>query len=335
MARSGAANENPATGRNASPHHALADNTLAPGRFRPSDDVFRLQPWRSALALVGDWLLIAAAFAVAMHTEQPLVLFAAALVIARSQLALSVMMHEGAHRLLANRRWLNDAMGQLFAAGPLWLSLASYRSGHLKHHRAPMQADDPVAVLFGLGDFPMSRRRLALRLLAYASGIGYLTTVWHMLRGDFREVLPTSKKSARHVAWEIATMLLSNGLIFGLLALAGHPWLYVGLWLLPSITLLPLAGQIRAIFEHGGLPACSDQSRNARTIARPSWQTFWFGPHAVHHHVAHHLYTRIPFYKLSAAYRQLVQAQLLAPCNAHGGYGSVLREVTRPAPIAR
>ena len=322
-------------GQGVAEHNALAGNNLALGRFRPSDDLFRLQPWRSALAIAADWLLIALAFAVAMHAAQPLVLLAAALVIARSQLALSVMMHEGAHRLLANRRWLNDAMGQLFAAGPLWLSLASYRSGHLKHHRAPMQADDPVAMLFGLGDFPMSRRRLALRLLAYASGIGYLTTVWRMLRGDFREALPKTKKSANQVAWELATMLLSNGLIFGLLAHAGHPWLYVGLWLLPSITLLPLAGQIRAIFEHGGLPACSDQSRNARTIARPSWQTFWFGPHAVHHHMAHHLYTRIPFYKLSDAYQQLMQAQLLAPTNVHGGYGTVLRDVTRQAPFAR
>ena len=37
----------------------------------------------------------------------------------------------------------------------------------------------------------------------------------------------------------------------GVLAWAGHPWLYLWLWLLPSVTVLPLLGQVRAVKNQG------------------------------------------------------------------------------------
>lgn len=130
-------------------------------------------------------------------------------------------------------------------------------------------------------------------------------------------------------------MLATNGLLFGTLALAGHALLYVELWILPSVTLLPLAGQVRAIFEHAGLPACADQSRNARTIVRRSWQTFLFGPHAIHYHIEHHLFMRMPFHNLAIVHRQLAQRQLLPKGNLYSRYGAVLRDVSVPSTSTR
>ena len=312
-------------------HNPLAGENAALAAFQPHADAFCLQPWRAALALLGDWLLIALAFALAIYAAHPVAYVVAALLIARSQLALSVMMHEGAHRLLARRRWLNDGVAQLLAAGPLWLSLRSYRSGHLKHHRAPMDVYDPVAQVFGMARVPRQRARLGLMLLGYASGLGYAVTVFKMLRGDFRAAMPKAAKSPAYVAWELVSMLASNGLVFALLVLAGHPWLYVGLWLLPSVTLLPLLGQMRAIFEHGGMGPSADQSRNARSMAGPTWQTFLCGPHAVHFHIEHHLYVRVPFYHLASVHQQLAQQQLLPAQNVYTGYGQVLRDITRSA----
>jgi fatty acid desaturase len=297
-------------------------------RFAPASALMRLNPWRVAGALAADWMLIAAAFAAAILFPHVLVYALAAVVIARSQLALAVMMHEGAHGLLARAPRMNDALGQLFAAGPLWLSLRTYRAGHLKHHRAPMHDDDPVALLFGLHDYPMARARLAMRLLLYGCGAGYALSVVKLARGEFSRALPKTPKSPAYAAWEIASMLASNGLLLGLLALAGHPLLYLGLWIVPSITLLPLAGQVRAIFEHAGLAACEDQARNARTIVQRSWQTFVFGPHAIHFHIEHHLFPRMPFYHLAAVHRQLAQQRLLPDSNLYLGYGAVMRDVT-------
>ena len=294
---------------------------------------FRLQPWRAVAALAADWALIAAAFTSAILWPHPFTYVLAAVVIARSQLALAVIMHECAHgTFLPRQRW-NDAIGQALAAGPLCLSLRTYRAGHLQHHRAPMTHDDPVALVFGIHDYPLPRRRLAARLLGHLCGLAYFSTAVKFARGDYRDVLPHVAKTRAYAGWEIATMVASNGLLFGVLALCGHPWVYLGLWTLPSLTLLPLFGHIRAIMEHAALPEGADQRLNARTITAPSWQTFLCGPHGIHYHIEHHLHVRLPFYHLGKAHRVLAAAGQLPPANLYRGYGGVLRAVSAPSDV--
>jgi fatty acid desaturase len=298
--------------------------------FAPGAELFVLKPWIGWLALLGDWALIGVGFACAALWPHPLVYLLAALLIARSQLALAVLMHESAHGLLLRGPPANDLIGQWLAAGPLFLSLRTYRAGHLKHHLQPMQHDDPIVAVFGLGDYPLPRGKLVRRLLADLCGVGYCLSALRFARGDYRAVMPKVDKSPRQALGEVCSMLVGNGLLFGVLAWSGHPWLYLGLWLLPAITLLPLLGRVRAIMEHAGLPAADDQSRNARSIVRPNAQTFLFGPHAIHYHIEHHLYVRVPFYHLRGLHRQLAAAQLLPEGNLYQGYGGVLRDVSDP-----
>lgn len=290
--------------------------------------LFNVQPGLALLALAADWGLIAAAFIVAIASPHPLTYLVTAIIIARTQLALAVMMHESAHGLLWHKRRLNDVLGQALTAGPLFLSLVSYRIGHLQHHLAPMTHDDPVAVVFGINDYPVPRWKLMLRLLSDLSGIGYLDNVLRMVRGEYRDVLPRTSKTFALRILETLSIVTINALLFGLLAFNGHAWLYLGLWLLPAITLLPFMGRIRAIMEHAGLPESVDQSQNARTIIRQSWQTFFFGPHAIHYHIEHHLYPNIPFYHLADAHQQLSEKCLLPLSNLYTGYGAILRDVS-------
>ncbi|MCD5996363.1 fatty acid desaturase family protein [Pseudomonas sp. CDFA 602] len=299
--------------------------------FVLAPELFVIKPWSGSLALMGDWVLIAVSLVCAAIWPHPLVYLLAALIIARSQLALAVIMHESAHGVLLRQQRLNDWCGQLLAAGPLFLSLQTYRAGHLKHHLRPMEQDDPVIAVFGLGDYPLPRSRLALRLLADLTGAGYCISAFKFARGDYRAIMPRVDKSAHLKQWEVASMLLINGVLFGVLYWSGHPWLYAGLWLLPAITLLPLMGRVRAILEHAGFAPNADQSQNARSIVRPSWQTFFFGPHAVHYHIEHHLYVRMPFYHLPSAHRQLAAHKLLPAGNLYSGYGRVLRDVSYPS----
>lgn len=310
------------------PREANSSGTEVRGRFVPDALLYRPRPWRGLAALAADWALIAAAFSAALLWPSLPTYMLAAIVIGRTQLALAVMMHESAHGLLLPSQAANDAVGQAFAAGPLCLSLKTYRAGHLKHHRAPMRFDDPVAIVFGVNDYPIGRRELILRLVSDLLGIGNLVTARKFMRGDFRGLVPAFDNCARHKAWELSTMLASNGLILGTLAACGHAWLYLGLWTLPSLTLLQFFGRIRAIMEHAGLPECEDQSRNARTIVRPSWQTFLFGPHGIHYHIEHHLFVRIPFHGLGRVHREMVGKGLLPDANLYRGYLGVLRDVS-------
>ena len=127
-------------------------------------------------------------------------------------------------------------------------------------------------------------------------------------------------------------VLVLNGILLGTLFLVGHPWLYLGLWALPALTLLPFFGRMRAIMEHAGYGYSADQRLNARTIVRPNWQTFFFGPHLIHFHIEHHVYVRVPFYNLPAVHRAMAAEGLLPTKNLHRGYGSILREVTTVGP---
>ncbi|KWO48652.1 hypothetical protein WT97_05555 [Burkholderia sp. MSMB1459WGS] len=161
---------------------------------------------------------------------------------------------------------------------------------------------------------------------AYACGIGYVTSVVKLARGKFAHALPKIEKSCAYTAREVASMLACNGLLFGMLAFAGHLLLYVSLWIVPSVTLLPLAGQ--AIFERAGLLGREDWSRNARTIVRRSWRTFLFGPRVIHFHIEQHPFERMPFHSLLIVHRQLAQRRLPTEGNLHFGYGAVLPDVS-------
>ena len=289
-----------------------------------------LSPWRSGMALALDWAGIGLCFAAAIYFAQPAVYVVAAILIARTQLALAVLVHEAAHGLVARRRSVNDVVGQLFAAGPLFLSLFSYRQGHLQHHRAPMAEDDPVAIVFGIGDYPVSRRELAWRLLKDVTGIGYVLTLRDLLRARQRVGPGVMKRrpNPAETALVAGSVLSTNAALFAGFAAVGHPWLYVGLWLVPALTFLQLFARLRAITEHAGYPPGEDQTRNARSIVKRNWQTFFCGPHSVHFHIEHHRYVRAPFYRLQRIHRHLRARNVLPTANLYRGYGQVLRDVT-------
>lgn len=288
----------------------------------------QLAPWRSMAALALDWTLICACFGIAMAWPHPLVYLGAAILIARTQLALAVMMHEGAHGVLANSRRVNDFVGQTLAAAPLMLSMFAYRRGHLQHHRAPMASDDPVAIMFGIADYPVSEGELVWRLFKDLTSISYFLSVRAILMGKHAAAPADTCQSARSAFFTIASIAVANGLLFGVLAALGHPLLYAGLWLLPALTFLQVFARVRAITEHAGYPASQDQADNARTVVRRSWQTFLFGPHCIHYHIEHHLNVRVPFYHLRQAHDVLKSQGMLPAANLYQGYAKVLSDVT-------
>lgn len=287
---------------------------------------------RALLAIALDWALIAACFVAASHFPHPLMYLPSAILIARTQLALAVLMHESAHGTLLSNRRLNDIAGQLFAAAPLMLVMDFYRSGHLQHHRAPMAADDPVATTFGIDDYPVTRRELCWRLFADATGIGYFLSVRKLARARQRGRKP--QRPALHYKrfYAIASIVAVQGVMIGLLAAAGHAALYLGLWVLPAVTLLPLFGRIRAITEHAGYRASADQRFSARTVVRRSWQTFFVGPHRIHYHIEHHEYPCVPFYRLHHVHAMMAQQGRLPAANLYRSYGQVLKDVSQLVP---
>ena len=143
---------------------------------------------RTSLSLFLDWLGITILFALLMYFPHPLTYVLCFILMARQQLALAIMMHDGAHSRLYKSQKLNNYLGQLFTAAPVFFSQDSYRKFHLKHHLKPLAADDPDISL--IGGYPMPRKKFLGKLLRDLTGISYFKFIGYFL---YR---PRIKKSA-------------------------------------------------------------------------------------------------------------------------------------------
>lgn len=301
---------------------------------RPS----RLQSW---LVLGTDWLLIGATFALAALVPHPLVWAFCFLFMARHQLALAILMHEGSHRRLFDSvRW-NDLICQWGCGAPLFFSLYSYQKLHAKHHREPLASDDPDLSL--IGGYPIPGRSLARKLMRDALGISYFKFIRYFIymarrKAGTEKADADKAKQGKSLAQShggckmslqgvIVFMLSMNLLLFGALLLSGHGWFYLFFWLLPMMTFLQVLLRIRGIAEHAGYASNPDQRQNARTVVNPV-QTFIFAPHNVNYHIEHHLYPAVPFYNLPRVHSLLKAQDSLPAANLYTGYGAVIRELT-------
>jgi fatty acid desaturase len=134
---------------------------------------------RSSVSLFLDWALIAGGFALAILAPHPLAWIFCFLLLSRQQLALAILMHDGAHRRLYKSAAVNDWICQLLCAAPLFFSMYSYQRLHLKHHRAPLAADDPDLSL--VGGYPISKASFARKLLRDAFGVSYFKFIRYFL----------------------------------------------------------------------------------------------------------------------------------------------------------
>ncbi len=293
----------------------------------------------SILAIVTDWIFIVGCFALASHFANPLVWIFCYVFVARQQLALAIIMHDGAHRrLFKSARW-NDYVCQFFCAAPLFFSMYSYQKLHLKHHRAPLAPDDPDLSL--IGGYPISKGSLVRKLARDAFGISYLKFIRYFIHMARRPQAKIAKIEADAGPIELKaqasgnrmgltmivfSILAMNIVLWGALFFSGHGWLYLIFWVLPAVTALQVLLRIRGIAEDAGYQSNIDQRMNARTVLNPL-QTFLFAPHNVAFHIEHHVYPAVPFYNLRKLHRLMMAEGLIPPQNLFRGYGKVLADL--------
>lgn len=291
--------------------------------MKPSDylckeeltQLMRRSDARAWWAFTVNWGLIAAAFALAILWPNPLSILAAVLIIAGRQLGLGILVHDCAHHAMFKARRTNEVAGQWLAGAPINLSLAAYRTYHLKHHRYAGTPDDPDLVF--VANYPVagaSLRRKFLRDITGRTGIRDLAR--SLSRFRFAEQWPWL---AFHVG------------LFALLALAGGWWAYA-LWWVALLFVYPVIVRLRQIGEHGVVPDRSDadpRMNTSTTIAR-WWERLFIAPNHVNYHVEHHLAAGIPPYRLGQMHRILQSKGFFDGYDCLSrGYMDVVRRATR------
>lgn len=276
----------------------------------------RTSSLRGAWLVLHAWGVIALAMALYAWRPAPLVLVGAVLIIGSRQLGLAVLMHEGGHWLLFPRSAANTEVARWLCGYPVWADLGRYRRRHHLHHRYTQQPDDPD--LAAAGSYPISRRALGWAAVRDLSGWTFLAGVrawpgwreprmeWPRLRGP----------------------LVSNAVILGALAAAGHGELYVLLWLLPLATWYQLVTRLRSIAEHAGVRDDHDPLRNTRTTAAGPLARALLAPYWVNYHLEHHLLIFVPCWKLPQAHALLLAKGYGPRMEVASGYRAVLARAT-------
>jgi fatty acid desaturase len=293
----------------------------------------RIRPLRSVFSITWTWAWILGSFA--LYCTKPGVLTFAIgwVIISGRHLALAVLMHEAAHRLLFRNKTWNDRIGSWLAAMPIMLNVELYRAVHLQHHRATWTDRDPD---LGLArPFPITKRSFLRKVLRDLSGItGYQR--YRLIARVSAGLSPAGKglggRSLSSALGRLVSVqrgfLVFNALILGFAIAAGRPEAFLLLWWLPALTGYSLVLRIRSIAEHAMVGDPTDELRQTRTTLAPFWLRFLMAPHEVNYHLEHHLFMFVPHYNLPRVHKLLAAAGVLEGAEVARSYREVLRKAT-------
>lgn len=276
-----------------------------------------LHAWR---LVVGNWLAIAAIFAIVATYTNPVTIVLAVILLGGRQLGLSVLMHECGHRTLFRTAKLNDVIGQWLCALPVMNDQPSYARGHLEHHRKAGTVDDPD--LPNYQAYPVSRDSFRRKMLRDLTGQTGFKLMGYIFRGASGAISREKRDSALPFLQQLGVQLA----LFTVLNAFGIGWTYL-LWAVAYLTVFMFIIRVRQVAEHAAVPDLFDPDprMNTRTVDAPWWQRLVFAPNGVNYHMEHHFMASVPCYRLRALREHLRNRQALDDVPVFRGYAQVLR----------
>lgn len=244
-----------------------------------------------------DWIVIFGTAGLSRLFFHPLSYLAAAFVIATRQHALLIIMHDGAHFRLSNKRLLNDLTSDFLTAFPFLASTSWYRNHHAEHHRHLNTERDPDwarKVQSPEWQFPQAPAHLAKTLLKQVVFGGFEWVSLMVLMGV------KAPEGRRAKILKLVYYLTAVTVIQAL-----NLWTELALyWAVPLLFIFPSLQRFRSMTEHFGLER-SHEFKDARNTEAGPVESFLLSPHGTNYHLVHHLFPGIPHYNLAKAHEEL------------------------------
>ena len=213
------------------------------------------------------------------------------------QTRMYILHHEGAHRLLFSNRMINDLIGINLLG---WLAFGTgthhYRRGHANHHRDEFGPNEPDFLLYAF--YPIAAQSFRRKLRRDITGVSAYRSMKSRLSGFLTNDL-------RGLSLRF---YLGQALVLGLFVLAGQPWLYLLIWMLPYLTWYQVQNRLRSIAEHGGMTRSKDRRHTTHHVEQRPIARFLIAPYNVGYHLAHHVDSGVPFRNLPKLHRALRDA---------------------------
>lgn len=270
---------------------------------------------KAFITLTWNWVLIAAAFAIAIIWTNPLTILLGVLILGGRQLGLGIINHDCAHHAFFKNKAVDDFVGHWIVGAPMNISLPAYRAYHLKHHKYAGTPDDPDIGF--VKNYPVSRDSIQRKFKRDLTG-----------QTGFRDTLFKIRKFRFSRNWQ---WLAFHVLLLGTLTAVGAPWAYL-MWWAAELFIYPAIVRLRQIGEHGTAIDRTqlDARLNTGTTVAPFWQKLFIAPNNVNYHLEHHLLASIPPYNLERMHRILSERGFYSETDCISrGYGDVIRRAVR------
>ena len=284
----------------------------------------RLKPWVSLSHVALEYVFIISAIVLCNLYWHPLLYGVCVMWIGARQHALATLIHEAAHYRLVHHKPLNDFIGEVLLAFPIFVTLRGYRSSHRAHHRHTNTEHDPDWVSKETPDweFPKSRGALFLMLAKIALGRNLVWMVKLILKGGQAGNASPNKAAKSFVAGRMFYYVV----LIAVLTYFGWWTEYLLFWLVPLVTWLQVILRIRSIAEHFGLEYDHTYTE-ARTTYPSLFDRLFIASKNVWYHLDHHLYPSVPFYNLPLLHAKLKEmAGFQERAHITNSYLGVLRE---------
>ena len=230
------------------------------------------------------------------------------------------LVHESDHGTLFRDPRLNRSLGNLFAY-LLGYTRSGHRTAHMDHHLYLNTDRDPDIIFSQPSAASAAVLRGLLSDLLFVSAIKRLLQYSQSDRTTY-SVSPWRRLTPRYFARMAAAMVpvaVTQIVLLSIYTVAGGPWAYLLLHILPIMTLYPLQIRVRSIAEHGfeaGYQPTSPQeawmTRTSRLNVLERWIIAPFGQYL---HYEHHVFPSIPNYNLPHVHRLLMVAGIPVPTN--------------------
>jgi fatty acid desaturase len=221
--------------------------------------------------------------------------------------ALFIIGHDGLHRRLFRKRWLNDLFSDVLIFAPIFAITRVNNANHIRHHEMLAMPGDPDRHKYSC----LNKAALG-PLVTYITGVkSALLAVSNVFlnRGQRTQTsaAPTevttqasskvNKKS--YQPRDLAILLVVQGALIGGLTWTFGFWGYPVLWLAPVYIFTFQADNFRTFAEHSHAESDTeaDQHRLITFISSPLERMF-LAPMNMNYHAVHHLWPSIPYYRL-------------------------------------
>lgn len=261
-----------------------------------------------------DYFVIAALIYAAVKISHPLFYIVVIPFIANRQHSLLIQMHDAAHGNISRNKVVNDVIGELLTAWPMFIKMESYRKTHNLHHSYSNTRKDPD---FIQDRFPQSQEVLKKALLKDLVGLGIID--------QFRNMFKLKTPSTPFI--KISRMVFYGTLFAGITYLGIWKY-YLLLWVLPLFTWLKFILHIRSIADHSGPELqLREHPFNTRTVIPSLFDKLLVAPRNCSYHLAHSVYPRVPTYNLKKCHEELMKLDIFQKeARITRGYHNLIHE---------